>query len=130
MTQKRKKSGKLTARERDERARIRKELRTEGILPPKKKPLNRRMFCSEAREHLEEINGYNEIAYIHWALLEMLNHKGGLKATPDLEAVGAAKVILLAKARKAFELEHKERTGSNTYKLGELFEAVKNIYNA
>lgn len=124
------KSRKLTAREKAERAQIRKELRDKGILPMPKKPLNRKKFCEEARACYMEMNLYDDILYIGWGLAEMLGHKEGLKTTPDLEAVGAAKVILLAKTRKEFEREHMERTGSGTYAVGELFEAVKNIYEA
>ena len=39
--EKKKKAKPMTAREKKERAEIRKDLRERGILPPKKKPLNR-----------------------------------------------------------------------------------------
>lgn len=43
--EKKKKAKPMTAREKKERAKIRKDLRERGILPPKKKPLNRKVFA-------------------------------------------------------------------------------------
>lgn len=42
----------MTEREKKLRAKARAELRADGILPPKKKPLNREAFCKEAEAFL------------------------------------------------------------------------------
>ncbi len=48
--EKKKKAKPMTAREKKERTKIRKDLREQGILPPKKKPLNRKAFAERAKE--------------------------------------------------------------------------------
>ena len=70
--EKKRKAKPMTAREKKDRARIRKKLREEGIMPPKKKPLNRKAFCNRARSELEKHDGYDFILYPYWALSEML----------------------------------------------------------
>ena len=65
----------MTAREKKERAKIRKDLRERGILPPKKKPLNRKVFAERAKEALKKQAGYTLNLYLHWALLEMLEKR-------------------------------------------------------
>ena len=44
------KQRKMTEKEKKERAKIRKQLREDGLLPPKKKPMNRKKFIDEARK--------------------------------------------------------------------------------
>ena len=44
---------KLTEREKKERAKIRKQLRAEGVLPPVKKRLNHKRFIEEAKALLK-----------------------------------------------------------------------------
>lgn len=114
----------MTVREKKERAALRKELRAEGLLPPPKKPLCRKKFCAEAQNILDA-SGFDLDIYIRWALAEMLNHHKYPELTLTQEAIGAAKVIKLAHARMEFE---KQRSGS--YKVGELYEAVKDIFQA
>lgn len=119
----------MTAREKKDRARFRKELRAEGILPPKKKPLNRKAFTRRAKEELEKRGAYDMVLYLHWALREMLEKQD--YSRPDAivyspEAVGAAKVVLLAARRMEFEKEK----GGQSFTADELYEAVKDIYNA
>ena len=70
--EKKKKAKPMTEREKKERAKIRKDLREQGILPPKKKPLNRKVFAEQAKEALKNQDGYALNLYLHWALLEML----------------------------------------------------------
>lgn len=129
MEKKKRKAKPMTAREKKDRARCRKELRAEGILPPKKKPLNRKAFCNRAREELEKHDGYDFILYLYWALSEMLAKQDLSRPGAvcySLEAVGAAKVVLLAARRMEFE---KEKAGQ-PFTRGELYEVVKDIYNA
>lgn len=124
MSTKKTKSRTMTAKEKKGRAAIRKELRAEGILPPPKSPLNRKKFCTEAQDILDA-SGFDMDIYIRWALAEMLHHRKYPEQTLTQEAIGAAKVIKLAHARMEFE---KQRGGS--YKVGELYEAVKDIFKA
>lgn len=118
---------KMTAREKTERARIRQELRSEGLLPPKKKPLNHKKFCEEAEVELRTLSTTDFVMmhFLCWGLLEMLEHGGC-----DKEAVGAAKVVKLAKRRYDFEKARIAEGSAGTYGVGELYEAVKDIYNA
>lgn len=127
--EKKRKAKPMTAREKKDRARIRKELREEGIMPPKKKPLNRKAFCNRARSELEKHDGYDFILYLYWALSEMLEKQDVSRPGAicySLEAVGAAKVVLLAAKRMEFE---QEKAGQPFTK-GDLYEVVKDIYNA
>ena len=129
MEKKKQKAKPMTAREKKDRARIRKELREEGIMPPKKKPLNRKAFCNQARSELEKHDGYDFILYLYWALSEMLEKQDVSRPGAicySLEAVGAAKVVLLAARRMEFE---KEKAGQK-FTIGELIEVVEDIYNA
>ena len=129
MEKKKQKAKPMTAREKKDRARIRKELREEGIMPPKKKPLNRKAFCNQARSELEKHDGYDFILYLYWALSEMLEKQDVSRPGAicySLEAVGAAKVVLLAAKRMEFE---KEKAGQK-FTIGELIEVVEDIYNA
>lgn len=118
---------KLTAREKAERSRIREELRAEGLLPPKKKPLNHKKFCKEAEMDMKAIS-VTDIAMmccLWWGLLEMLEHGGC-----DKEAVGAAKAVKLAKRRYDFEKARIAKGDAGTYSFGELYEVIQDIYNA
>ena len=67
--------------------------------------------------------------YLHWALLEMLEKQDYSRPEAIVysqEAVGAAKVVLLAVRRMEFE---KEKAGQS-FTNGELYEAIKDIYEA
>lgn len=130
MSGKRSTPRKMTVREKADRAQIRKELREEGLLPPIKKPLNRKKFCEEARGIFQSDYGIDFPIYVYWAIAEMLGHTDKTTGALSREAVGAAKVLKLAKARMDFEAARRERGESGGYKLGELYEAVKDIYNA
>ena len=121
------KGRRMTAREKKLAAEVRAEMRDKGLLPEKKKPLNRKKFVDQARAVLGESIGYDTIPYLLWALSEMLGHRAYLEASPDLEAVGAAKVILLAKRRMDFEKEQ-IAAGREKWTIGELCEAVQDVY--
>ena len=118
-------STKMTEREKQFRKSARDELRKAGLLPPTKKPLNRKKFVEEAKSMLDQ-----EIrpAYLLWALTEMMNH-GGANRQLDLEAVGAAKVIHLAKRRMDFEQEQQAK-GRTKWTIGELCDALMDVYKA
>ena len=118
----------MSARERKERAAIRKELRAEGLLPPVKKPVNRKKFCEEAEAILRE-SDYGFTLLVLWALLEMLHHAEYPSGNRSRDAIGAAKAIKMAKARADFE-ERNRAAGRHEYTAGELYDVVKDIYEA
>lgn len=125
-----KKPKRMTSSEKKLRAEVRAELREKGILPPVKKPLNRKRFCKEAEEILLSVDWFDNAPYLIWALVEMINHTGGTGISRSLEAVGAAKVIKLAKARKDFEAARRDKGEPNTYTIDKLYEATKDILMA
>lgn len=117
-------STKMTTREKQVKKAARDELRKAGLLPPTKKPLNRKKFVEEARNMLDQTRN----GYLLWALEEMTNHCGA-NYQFDLEAVGAAKVIHLAKRRMDFEQEQKAK-GRTEWTIGELCDALMDVYKA
>jgi len=120
----------MTAREKQLAAQVRAELREKGLLPEKKKPLNRKRFIEEARDMLRTDGAeYGFTLYLYWALGEMMGHANGPGFLPDLEAVGAAKVIHLAKRRMDFEAAQKAQ-GKEQWTVGEMCEAVMDVYKA
>lgn len=121
------KQRKMTEKEKKERAQIREMLRKDGLIPPKKKPMNRKKFISEARSAYENMDLLEEFPYLVWGISEMLAHTTELK--PDLQAVGVAKAILLAQRRREFE-QAKRAQGESTWRAGELVDAVMDIYKA
>ncbi len=121
------KQRKMTEKEKKERAKIRKQLREDGLLPPKKKPMNRKKFIDEARSVYESMDILDNLPYLIWGITEMLAHTTDLK--PDLQAVGVAKAILLAQRRREFE-QAKRAQGESTWRAGELVDAVMDIYKA
>ena len=121
----------MTAREKKERAETRVWLRAKGMLPPPKKPLNRKRFCEEAEAVLDQIDKNVDMYYILWALGEMLRHTGGTRRGRTLEAVGAAKVLKLAKAHKELAASKRADDGDKaTYTIGELLAVTEDIYRA
>lgn len=95
-----KKGKRMTAREKKLAAEARAELREKGLMPPVKKPLNRKKYVDEAKKIYEEESKKHDFTlYLIWALWEMMGHTGSDHRL-DLEAVGAAKVIHLAKRRR------------------------------
>lgn len=121
------KGKRMTAREKAERARIRKELRERGLLPQPKKPLNRKKLSDEAREIIDSAPDFDFYIYLTLALELMIGHRDrGMHLT--LEAVGAAKAVKIAKRWtdlcKADSSENKPQT------IAEMVDAVEDIVNA
>ena len=86
-------------------------------------------FAAEAKEALKNQAGYTLNLYLHWALLEMLEKQDYSRPGAIVysqEAVGAAKVVLLVVRRMEFEEEKAGQRFTN----GELYEAIKDIYEA
>ena len=123
-----KKKKRMTAKEIREKAEIKKRLQEEGILQTDKPRLDRKRFVEEAERQLREWDSWSMLPYLTWGLLEMLE-KRERSGRYSLEAVGAAKAIRLAIERAAFEKEKRE-AGKSAYTASELYERVKDIYDA
>lgn len=119
----------MTQREKKIRRELRKEWREQGILPPAKKPLNRKKFIEQARQSW---NGRERSLiwdiYLMRAASEMMG-KTDSKGNVHPEAVGAAKVLMLAVRLQEFNAKLEE-AGRSSYKVGELYEYVKEIFEA
>lgn len=120
----------MTQKEKRDRARIKRELQAEGILPPDKPKLNRKKFIEEAQAEWNARDGGCMVwdLYLMKAMGYMLAHreKGGRASA---EAVGAAKVLKLALRIREFSKEL-EAKGEDTYKIVDLYEYVKDIMEA
>ena len=89
-----KKTKKMTVSEKTERARIKKELQAKGILPPDKKPLNRKKFGRETwAEFVEECSGLDGLMSLRDAIGCMV---GDNPLSVDAEQVGVYKLMKIA----------------------------------
>lgn len=120
----------MTQKQKTERARIRKELQEQGILPPDKPRLNRKKFIEEAKEewNARDSSCLTWDLYLYWAIAEMLS-KRDKNLHPSLEAVGVAKVLKLALRKREF-MEKLRSEGKDKYKTGDLIDYVMDIYEA
>lgn len=119
---------KMTAKEKAERAKIKKELQKQGVIPPNKKSLNREKFISESSEEFDEVfknDIYGSTLYLLEAVQVMTTH-GTIKERYSLQAVGAAKTLKIAVRLKQFS-EKLSSEGRTTYKIGEKYEYIKDI---
>lgn len=117
MTQKKKR---LTQRQRDERARIKRKLQEDGILPPDKPRLNRKQFAAEVWAEFDKMDAFTASLYLHRAV--------GCMVGPDMkrvtpEEVGVLKLMKLAVETQKFMARLKEE-GREQYTVGEYIETV------
>lgn len=120
MAEKRKR---LTQREKNERAQIKKKLQKDGILPPDKPRLNRGKFARETWEAFEAFYTSEPIR-AELSLIKAIGFMVGpdmKKVTP--EEVGVLKLLKLAVEYNAF-LKKLETEGRTTYNYGELIDEV------
>lgn len=115
----------LTAKEKKWRAEARAEYRAKGLMPPVKKPLNRKKFIREARD---EFNNADLGFHGYPCIIKAMGYVMG-DYRPTLEDVGVAKVIKAACEIARFEKEL-EAQGRTEYKQMELYERLKPILNA
>lgn len=121
----------MTNREKRLRAEAKKELQNKGIIPPDKPRLNRKKFIEETKAAWE---GRDKECLI-WDLLliqalsYMLGHIQRGKLGPSLEAVGAAKVLMVALRLREFHEKLKEQ-GQEQYKVVDQYNYIKDILNA
>lgn len=118
-----KKAKRMTQREKDQRAEAREDLRALGLIPPRKKPLNRKKFVTEALDEYQAA-GWKVRERLPVAMAWVLN-----RVSPGPEDVGAAKVLKVAAAIVAFEEKLKEDK-RDSYPLEELHEYLKPILEA
>ena len=65
------KQRKMTEKEKKERAKIREMLRKDGLIQPKKKPMNRKKFIDEARSVYESMDFLDNLPYLIWGISEI-----------------------------------------------------------
>lgn len=123
------KKKRMTNREKQEWAVIKKRLQDEGRIPPDKPRLNRKKFIKEAEA---EWNGRDAKCliwdlYVIQALSYVLGHRDKRGISP--EAVGAAKVLKIAIRLHRFGAELKEN-GRDKYSYIEQYDYIKDILNA
>lgn len=117
MAQKKKK---LTQKEIAERARVKKELQAEGILPPNKPRLNRKKFAKETIEEFEQMDPLiGDTRFRHAAFLMVSSDS--CRYTD--EQVGILKCMKLAVETDKF-MKRLEDEGRQTYTIGEFYEQV------
>lgn len=120
MTRKRKR---LSQREKDENARIKKELQAEGILPPDKPRLNRRKFAAEVMKDWDDFMSMDLFLcglYLDRAVACMVSSEMK-EVTP--EQVGVLKLLKIAIEIKKFA--NKSTTQAHTQdSFGEYMERV------
>ena len=124
------KKKRLTNKEKQTRAEVKKRLQEQGVLPPDKPKLNRKKFVEEAQA---EWNNRDKECfmwemYLMQAMSYMLGHveKGG-RVSP--EAVGAAKVLKVAMKLREFSEELKAK-GEHKYKVIDQYNYIKDILDA
>lgn len=114
----------MTQREKDQRKRIRAELREQGLIPPVKPRLNRVAFCRETMQMWDaarrEKPGEME-SYLAAAIGAMIVDPQYDKVTP--ERIGVLKLIRIAVAYSDFEARKAEQ-GQTSYKIQELYDEV------
>ena len=124
------KKKRLTNKEKQTRAEVKKRLQEQGVRPPDKPKLNRKKFVEEAQA---EWNNRDKECfmwemYLMQAMSYMLGHveKGG-RVSP--EAVGAAKVLKVAMKLREFSEELKAK-GEHEYKVIDQYNYIKDILDA
>lgn len=125
------KNKRLTNKEKQARAELKKRMQDKWVLPPDKPKLNRKKFIDEA---MEEWNGRSSDCFIweHYlmdAISYMLCQREGMSSRASLEAVGAAKVLKLAIRLREFSEEVREK-GEHEYKLVDQYNYIKDILDA
>lgn len=120
MTAKRKR---MTQREKDLRARTKKELQEQGVLPPDKPRLNRKKFVQETWSEFQWFLKRDPIR-AQWTLLRAI----GFLMGPELpevtaEQVGICKLLKVAVEYDRF-LARLEAEGRKDYSIGELVDEV------
>jgi len=119
-TTKKKPAKRMTQREKEERARIKRKLQAEGILPPNKSRLNRRKFAHDVCTEFEGMGSIQQNLYLRQAI--------GLMVSSDMQKVTEEQVGVLKLLKLAMEIERFERRinaeGRQSYTIKEFVEEV------
>lgn len=122
------KKKRMTIREKEFRAEMKKEMQAKGIIPPDKPRLNRKKFIEEAESEWNNRDGcYIWDIYLMQAISYMLGHSERMK--PSREAVGVAKVLKIAMRLRKFA-EELEARGENEYRVIDRYNYIKDILDA
>lgn len=120
----------LTQKEKQQNARIKKQLQEDGIIPQDKPRLNRKKFVDEA---MKEWNNRPQCYIWEYYLINafgfILAKTEGRSFRVSQEAVGAAKVLKLAVRLYQFS-KKLEQEGRKEYTVGEQLEYIKDILDA
>lgn len=122
----------LTNREKRLRMEAKKELQDKGIIPSDKPRLNRRKFIEEAEAAWKGKDKECLIwdLFLMAAFSYMLGHIQRRKGLgPSLEAVGAAKVLMIALRLREFHDRLREQ-GQKQYKVVDQYNYIKDILDA
>lgn len=114
------KKKRLTQREKAERAKIKKQLQEEGLLPPDKPRLNRKKFAREVWEEFNEMDVLKADYYLRRAIWAMV---GPDMHEVTLEQVGILKLLKLAVETEKF-MRALEAEGRDQYTIGEYHDKV------
>lgn len=110
----------LTQREKDQNAAIKKRLQAEGILPPDKPRLNRKKFAAEVVAEFNALDAFPAMAYLRTAINCMVGEK---MSKVSAEQVGVLKLLKIAVETEKFERKRAEE-GASSYSLKEYAENV------
>ncbi len=116
-------SKKMTAREKKLRAEVREQLRADGIMPPKKAPLNRKKFAAQV---LMDKDNTSDLFVLYTqdvpeAIACMIAGYDITGVTPEM--MGVFKVLRIALDKRAF-IDRLKEEGRDSYTYGELFKEV------
>lgn len=123
------KGKRMTVREKEYRAKVKKELQERGLIQPDKPRLNRRKFVEKAEtEWMGQQSMTDLLPYLSTAAGLMLDQQDK-KGRISLEAVGVAKFLLLVIRLRTFE-QNIIKSGRTTYKVKEQFDYIEDILRA
>ena len=100
-------------------------MRTDGIIPPKKKPVNRKKFIAQVLDDKDTVDDLYMLYTLEVpnAIACLIGGYDIIGATPEM--MGAAKVLRLAIDSHNFK-KAKLAAGETSYTYGEYFEKVVN----
>lgn len=118
----------LTNKEKQHNKEIKKELQAAGLLPPDKPRLNRKKFVEEAVAAWDGRDKECIIwdVFIMKAITYLLGHSTCRTNGLSLEAVGAAKVLMVALRLQEFQ-KGLEEQGQKQYRIVDEFNFIKDI---
>ena len=116
-----KKYKKLTNAEKKIRKEIKSDLIEKGILPPRKKPLNRRKFAQEIDKELNELNlSVYELAHV----IDWIRPTGEHNTKITDEEMGVLKVFKMAIEHRKYVDKRKEEDPDAKITIGDIYENV------